>query len=182
MTRTRVALRRLVPVAALTGALGLALTGCQSVKPVPRAEVEAALGAQLARNLGEVPQKVACDGDLGGSKGSSQHCTFTDRDFSDAATVTVTDSNGNTSVSLDRPLPVFPAARLEASVAQDYQRHDHGTAKQVHCAASLSKRPGDHTTCRLLVGTKHYVATVSVGTTDATTGITSFSTSYAAAK
>lgn len=168
---------RVTGVAVLLVAVG-ALAGCSDPKPVSQARLAKVIATQMAQDLGELPH-VRCDGDLEPTKGQSQRCTLTDRGASYRVHVTVTDTQGNLKADLDKPLPAFPPARLEASVARDYQG-SHGTAPSaVRCASGLSQTPGDHTTCDLAVGDQHATATVTTGELDKATGITDFTTTYA---
>lgn len=155
-----------------------ALAACSDPEPVTRAALAKDIAVQMGQDLGELPV-VRCDGDLEPTRGQSQRCVLSDRGRTYRVHVTVTDTHGHLKVDLDKALPAFPPARLEASVAQDY-RSSHGTTPSaVRCAGGLSQTPGDHTTCTVTAGAKHATATVTTGELNTSTGITSFTTSYA---
>lgn len=165
-------------VVVLLVAAAVVLAGCSDPKPVTRATLAKDIAVQMGQDLGELPA-VRCDGDLEPTKGQSQRCTLTDRGQAYQVHVTVTDTRGHLKLDLDRALPAFPPARLEASVARDY-RASHGTTpSSVRCLGGLSQRPGDHTTCAVTAGARQVTATVTTGRLDTSTGITSFTTSYA---
>jgi hypothetical protein len=168
--------RRLLGVAVLLLAAG-ALAGCKDASTVSQSTIEHDVAQQLMPTVGE-RASVHCQGGLKTVKGRAQHCTLTDRGTAYPFLVEVVDTQGHTRVVFDKPLPAFPPARLEASVAQDFE-NSHGTAPSaVHCVGGLSQTPGDRTTCDLTVADKQETATVTTGQLDKKTGITSFSTSY----
>ncbi|MFT4264307.1 MAG: DUF4333 domain-containing protein [Nocardioides sp.] len=171
-------MRGTTAIAALVALGVVLLAGCKGIASTPKADVEKVLTTQLAQALGEIPSNVRCDDDLAGEKGSKQHCTFEDRGTTYGLTVKVTDNKGSVATDLDEPLPDFSAAKLELAVAQDYQKRNGAAPTTVHCAAPLSKTPGDHTTCDVTVDARSLLATVTVGETDSTTGVTAFTTTY----
>lgn len=155
------------------------VAGCHSATPIPRAQLEKALVAQVAPDLGELPSNVHCDGSLLPVKGKSQACVLVDRGVTYHVQVKVTGSSGATRAIFDTPLPTFSAAKIEASVAKDYAKGHGATPDSVHCVGSgLSATPGDHIRCQLAVGSKQITATVTTGEADAKTGITNFTTAY----
>ena len=180
MLRSRRLWAVVIFVLVVVGLAYLLVLNQRAATSVPKASLQQSLTQRLGQTFGEYPT-VACDGSISRSRGDTQTCTATDRGDTYHVTVTMTDDHGNNTVAFEPQPPAFAAATLERAVVADYQREKGGTASAAHCPGSLSTTAGDHLTCELTVGDRTVKALLTVGATDASTGVTPFTTRFSRA-
>jgi len=167
----------LVAVLAAAVVIGLVMLNQRDAGRVSRADLAASLAQRLDSTFGEY-SPVTCEGGLARSTGASQTCTATVRRTTYRVTITMTDDRGANTLSISPTPPAFAAAKLERAVSTDYERENGVKPTSAHCPGSLSTTAGDHLTCELTVRGTVVEGTVTVGETDATTGITPFTAAF----
>jgi len=87
--------RRTGRAGVVAGVMLLALSACGGTKSVAQADVEKQAGEELAKVVGQKPDKIECPGDLKAEVGTEMRCELFAGGESIGLTVTVTSVDGS---------------------------------------------------------------------------------------